>query len=114
MIPVTEITRNPVEGSRYEDSYYRGVWNGAYVYEISPESGFTLKGKTSHSEDSDTGYYYRTYDRVKRSLFMDDILYTISDSKIVAAGLNNPDETISEVELPSPQEYPYYYGKIIY
>ncbi|MBN1431711.1 MAG: beta-propeller domain-containing protein [Methanomicrobiaceae archaeon] len=114
VIPITEITKNPVEGSRYEDSYSRGVWNGAYVYGISPESGFTLKGKTVHSKDSETGYYYRTYDHVKRSLFMDDILYTISDSKIVAARLNNPDETISEVELPGSQEYPYYYGGVVY
>ena len=105
---------NAVKESRYEGSYSRGLWNGAYVFEVSPESGFTLKGKTVHSEEPDTSYYYMTSGRVKRSLFMDDILYTISDDKIVASKLNDPDIIISEVELPSLQEYPYYYGEIIY
>lgn len=114
VLPVTEITKIPVKDSRYGDSYSRGMWNGAYVFEVSPESGFTLKGKTTHSEESETGYYYMRTGRVKRSLFMDDVLYTISDEKIVASSLNDPDKIISGVELPSSQDYTDYYGRVVY
>ena len=113
VLPVTEITKIPVKESRY-DSYSRGLWNGAYVFEVSPDSGFTLKGKTTHSEESETGYSYMRNDRVRRSLFMDDALYTISDQKIVASSLDDPEMIISEVKLPSSGKYPYYYGDVVF
>ena len=109
VIPVTEVTRNAVKDSAYDGSYTRGLREGAYVFGVSPESGFSLKGIVTHSEDSGTSYYYMTGNRVRRSLFMDDILYTISNEKIVASSLDNPADIISQVELPGTPDYPYYY-----
>ncbi len=72
------------------------VFQGAYVYNLTLENGFKLKGRITHLEDNETfdmsGYYYRNSgDSIKRSLYIDDILYTISDNKIIANSLNRLD-----------------------
>lgn len=108
VIPVFEITKVPVEDSRYEDSYSRGSWNGVYVFGISPDSGFSLKGKVEQTETDNSRYWYGG-DSVKRSIFMDNYLYTISNDKIAMSDLNNPGEKINEIELPfEDYYYPYY------
>ncbi|NIO23184.1 MAG: hypothetical protein GTN38_04130 [Candidatus Aenigmarchaeota archaeon] len=63
------------------------VFQGAYVYDITLENGFDLRGRITHYEDDQTflksGYYYfGDQYSVKRSLYIDDILYTISGKKI--------------------------------
>ncbi len=81
------------------------TFQGAYVYDISLEGGFSLRGRVTHLDDDDdalakSGYYFSSPLSVKRSLYMDDVLYTISDSKVVMSDLNVPAEKINEVELP--------------
>jgi uncharacterized secreted protein with C-terminal beta-propeller domain len=52
-------------------------WYGAYVFNISPEGGTKLKGKVAHGSGS-----YREGEEatpVKRALYIEDVLYTISD-----------------------------------
>lgn len=86
------------------------IWQGAYVFDLTLENGFVLKGKVSHLEnDSEmvkTGYYYYSspYD-VKRSLYIDDVLYTISSKMIKMNDLNNLD-FVNKVDLPYQEEYP--------
>lgn len=56
------------------------VWQGAYVFNVSLEEGFVLKGNVTHLEDGmsvQNAYYH-----VKRSLYIGNILYTISDRKV--------------------------------
>ncbi|MEM5871515.1 MAG: beta-propeller domain-containing protein, partial [Candidatus Aenigmatarchaeota archaeon] len=62
-------------------------YQGAYVYDLTLENGFVLKGRITHYEDNQTflksGYYYFDDEySIKRSLFIDDVLYTISGKKI--------------------------------
>ena len=62
-------------------------YQGAYVYEITLENGFVLKGRVTHYDDEQTfaktgEFYYEDAYTVKRSLYIDDILYTISNKKI--------------------------------
>lgn len=113
VIPITEITERHVENSRYVGSYSKGLWNGAYVLGVSPDTGFSIKGKVAHSDDDDTSYYYDTSSTVRRSLFMDDFLYTISDEKIVSGSIDNPEDIISEIELPTQERYPVYYKNAV-
>lgn len=47
-------------------------------------------------------------DRVTRSLFMDDVLSTISSSEVIFSDLNNPDTQLKSISLPYPM-YPDYY-----
>ena len=105
-----------------EDKYPEGVkpqqygditFQGAYVFSLNLEDGFELEGKITHVEDEDkfkkSGYYwYGDGEDIKRSLYMDDVLYTISDSKIKMNSLDDIDDEINEVELPYDQpEYSY-------
>jgi len=69
------------------------AWQGAYVFNISL-SGITLKGDITHFEDAELqGDYY-----VKRSFYIDHVLYTISDKKIKMNDLENL-QPINEVKL---------------
>ncbi|MBD3164661.1 copper amine oxidase [Candidatus Woesearchaeota archaeon] len=105
-----------VKGDRYRDpryGYYRQkVWQGAYVLGLTPEDGIELKGMVSHYEDDeDYRYYWGSPYAVRRSLYMDDVLYTISAKKILANSLEDLDDELAEIDLPYKQEkyYPVLY-----
>ncbi len=76
-------------------AYGETVWQGAYVFHISLDAGLVFRGGITHLENNDltkTEYY------VKRSLYIDDVLYTVSDKKIKMNSLEDLSE-INEVEL---------------
>jgi inhibitor of cysteine peptidase len=85
-------------------AYGKPVWQGAYVFDISLDQGLQLKGRITHIEnpsDLEQGYYYfYSSFSVERSLYIGDVLYTISDAKIMMNNLENLDY-INEVQLPS-------------
>jgi uncharacterized secreted protein with C-terminal beta-propeller domain len=78
------------------------VWQGAYVFDISLDEGLVLKGRITHLEDDSdlmkSGYYFSSPFSVKRSLYIDNVLYTISEKKIKMNSLENL-EQINEIEL---------------
>jgi inhibitor of cysteine peptidase len=78
------------------------VWQGAYVFDISLDEGLVLKGRITHLEDDSdlmkSGYYFSSPFSVKRSLYIDNVLYTISDKKIKMNSLEDL-EQINEIEL---------------
>ncbi|MFH1409271.1 MAG: beta-propeller domain-containing protein [Nanoarchaeota archaeon] len=83
------------------------IWQGAYVFSLSPEKGFTQRGKISHATAWDENYW-GSADAVRRSLYMDDVLYTISSSKIKMNDLGDLD-MIKELDLSySDLVYPKY------
>lgn len=91
-----------------EKDYWQPSWQGAYVFNLDIENGFTLKGRVTHSDqapDKEQYYYYYGPYSITRSLYMDDTLYTVSSSTIKANGLEDMEE-ISKVELPFSQPYP--------
>jgi len=73
------------------------MWQGVYVFNITLDKEFVLKGRITHVEDASnySSYLYQ----VKRSLYIDNVLYTISDKKIKMNSLENL-EQINEIELP--------------
>jgi uncharacterized secreted protein with C-terminal beta-propeller domain len=100
VIPVREMK------DRYFDNklgYYRNkIWQGAYVFGLTPEDGFEVKGTITHEDDEeDTNYYYYgSPSAVRRSLYMDNTLYTISAKKIKMNNLDNIKEELNEIKLP--------------
>src|SRR5660398_49800 len=92
VLPIREIQGKEEYDSQY--GYYRQRgWQCAYVFGVTPQSGFKLKGKISHFDDfEETYYYWGSPSAVRRSLFMDDVLYTLSARKIVMNDLNNISE----------------------
>lgn len=69
-------------------------WGGAYVFGVDPKTGFTQRGSVIHYRGSST-----TDADVRRSLYIEDTLYTMSPDKIVISGLSNKVRLIGDVEL---------------
>ena len=97
-----------VDESKYPEgvpsnAYGEPVWQGAYIFHISPDAGIRLEGRITHIESSadleEGYYYYYSPFSVERSLYIGDVLYTISQAKIKMNSLENLDY-INEVELP--------------
>jgi uncharacterized secreted protein with C-terminal beta-propeller domain len=98
VIPVREVTGKEQYDSRY-GYYMQRVWQGAYVFDITL-NGFKLKGKISHFDDFEEQYYYwGSPGAVRRSLFMDDVLYTISARKVMMNDLKDINE-VNNIDLP--------------
>ncbi len=78
------------------------VWQGAYVFSIT-ENSITLRGGITHVEDDSdllkSGYYFYSEHSVKRTLYIGDFLYTISDKNIKMNNLTTLQE-VNEIELP--------------
>jgi uncharacterized secreted protein with C-terminal beta-propeller domain len=83
-------------------AYGEYVWQGAYVFDISLEEGLQLRGRITHYKNdgnlSEEGYYFWGPESVQRSLYIGDVLYTISQAKIKMNSLENLDY-LNEVEL---------------
>jgi hypothetical protein len=85
-------------------AYGEYVWQGAYVFDISPD-GIELRGTISHIDDysqiDSCCYrlfgYYGTYS-VQRSLYIEDVLYTVSSMKIKMNNLDTLAE-INQIEI---------------
>jgi inhibitor of cysteine peptidase len=64
------------------------VFQGAYVLNISPQDGITVKGRITHITDLQTllksGYYFESSYQIERSMYIGENLYTISDGAIKA------------------------------
>ena len=94
------------------DAYGEPVWQGAYVFHVSLDAGLRLEGRITHIESSadleEGYYYYYSPFAVERSLYIGDVLYTISQAKIKMNSLENLDY-INEVELPFSTWIPYVY-----
>lgn len=65
-------------------------WQGAYVFHLTPSEGFIFKGGVTH------GLQYG--ENVKRSLYVNNVLYTISEAKVKMNNLNDLTD-INEVTL---------------
>ena len=99
VIPVRDVKNTVLSAEKYP-SYTQKIWQGAYVFAVSPDTGFTLKGTITHTSDAESYYYWGSPDAVRRSLYMDDVLYTISSQEIVMSNMNNLSERINEINLP--------------
>ena len=98
-IELAEIDRSKYPSGVPPNVYGDRVWQGAYVFHISVEDGLVLKGRISHSDNTWLDQYYF----VKRSLFIDDVLYTISDESVKMNDLESLDE-IGKVSLSPPYD----------
>jgi len=87
VIPVllAEIDEDEYPGGVVPDwAYGTYVWQGAYVMNVSLNEGITLRGTVSHCDNvefSEYGYYDSDC-FVDRSLYIGDVLYTISGAKV--------------------------------
>jgi len=84
-------------------SWGKMTFSGAAVFKVD-KTGFELKGKIDHSDGgkiSDRDYWrgYSYYDNtVKRSLYIDDVLYTFSNKYLKMNELDDLD-LVKKLEL---------------
>ncbi len=77
-------------------------FQGAIVLNVSLTNGLSERGKITHvsaDEELKRGYYYDSTSIIRRSLFMDDVLYTMSDKMLKTNNLIDL-TSISEVKFP--------------
>ena len=99
IMPVLEakIDKSKYDGEVPPNAYGEPVWQGAYVFDVSLFHGFLLEGRITHLENGMSIYEENHW--VKRSVYIENVLYTISSRKV---GLNKLDDLspILEIELP--------------
>ena len=89
-----------INGENYPYEYGDYVWQGAYVFDISIDGGLQLRGRITHYDDpSQVENYYYGANSVQRSLYIDNVLYTISEAKIKMNSLEDL-SYINELVLP--------------
>jgi inhibitor of cysteine peptidase len=97
VIPVLVAEMDPTQYEGEVPPWAHGeyVWQGAYVFDISLD-GLELRGKITHIEDTELlklGYYFGSDYTVQRTLYIDNVLYTISRMKVKMNSL----ETLAEI-----------------
>ena len=93
-----------------KDKQWRNVWQGAYVLGVTPETGFTVRGKVSHTREKKMDEYDYDYEHaIKRSLYMDDTLYTLSYRKLEMHDLNSLNKRLASISLPYTEHVYYLY-----
>jgi len=81
-----------------DNEYYTtNYWQGAYVFNITLSDGFALRGNVAHQENG-VGGWESSY-QVKRALYIENVLYTMSDKKIKINSLEDL-ALLKEIELP--------------
>jgi uncharacterized secreted protein with C-terminal beta-propeller domain len=102
-VTVMETTNNSNTSSVPE--YGKFTFQGAYVYNIDLVKGMTLKGKISHLTDEDYmksgDYWYNESNKnVQRVLYIGDVIYTISNNKLMAHDIKNINK-LGEIQIPN-------------
>lgn len=74
------------EGSRHELDF---DYQGALLYEITPDKGIVLKSQLTDEEDQDKEYYEQWEDQIQRLLYIEDQIYTVSHKRVTAYSLDD-------------------------
>jgi uncharacterized secreted protein with C-terminal beta-propeller domain len=81
------------------------TFNGLLVYNVTLADGFSERGRVSHGDSSGDSYSCSNWwtnpdSRVKRSIIMDDFVYSISSTLLKVNHLDNLESDVAVVDLP--------------
>lgn len=105
VLPILEARINPraYPGGVPPNAQGDYVYQGAYIFRVSLEGGIELLGRITHMDGVDdlakSGLYFKSPYSVKRALYIEDTIYTISDRMIKMNSLETLKE-INRVILP--------------
>ncbi|MFC1768649.1 beta-propeller domain-containing protein [Nanoarchaeota archaeon] len=93
---VLPITLAEIQGEKSRDNQHgEYTFQGAYVYDVTLDDGFDLRGRVSHYDNDDvykkSGYYFRGDASIRRSLYIEDVLYTLSNKRLQLNDLDDLD-----------------------
>ena len=77
------------------------IWQGAYVLSVTLERGFEVRARIAHAQTFGGAGWYETFpgpSDVRRSLYIGDFLYTISESRVKVNSLDTFQE-VATVEM---------------
>jgi len=101
VIPARVVTNQPAITDK-TGLVQPNIWYGAYVFGVTPETGFVLRGTVEHGTGGTSYYWYGSSNaEVKRSLYIGDVLYTLSSKQIKANSLSAINTTIATINLPN-------------
>jgi hypothetical protein len=106
-LPIKEVVHTPISGSKYEGSYIEEIWQGTYVFDINPETGFTERGRIRQGTDSVRDVWW-SGSTVLRALCMDHVIYTISQDTIIGSDLNNLPIRLMKIDFEEQKAIPWY------
>lgn len=72
-------------------------FSGLQIYHVTPEDGISLRGEISTS--SDTGMGYPTYFGWTRGIFIEDLIYAVTEVGVQSASIDEPGEIIGSVVI---------------
>jgi inhibitor of cysteine peptidase len=108
VIPVNLALVSEANKQQGSSAYGDMVWQGAYVFSVSANGNFTLKGTVTHlnatllnSQGHLTNYmdYYNSENQwITRSLFIGNTLYTVSNAEVKLNSLTDMSQ-IAEINL---------------
>jgi uncharacterized secreted protein with C-terminal beta-propeller domain len=75
-------------------AYGTFVWQGVYVFRLTLNEGFVLRGRVTQMENNtytsqEGNYYYMSGDWISRTLYIGNTLYTVSSSRVQLNSLDN-------------------------
>ncbi|NLD46935.1 MAG: copper amine oxidase [Clostridiaceae bacterium] len=103
--PVTlmEVDRENSRNKQDEALMYgQFAYQGAYIYNIDLEKGFSLKGRITHLDEKDylkAGNYYYSDRFIERILYIGNNFYTLSKGMVKANEIDGLKE-VDELEIP--------------
>jgi inhibitor of cysteine peptidase len=97
------VDRGDFAGRPPANAYGEYVFQGAYFLKITPQDGIKIVGRVTHlTDDTDllrSGEFFASHYAIKRALFIGDILYTISDGKMLLSDIQSLRE-LATITLP--------------
>ncbi|MFH1588155.1 MAG: beta-propeller domain-containing protein [Candidatus Diapherotrites archaeon] len=121
IIPITlaeisEEQKQEADERNWGPAYGTQVFQGAFVFKVNLSTGFTERGRITHiseEEELKRGYGYGYDYQVQRSLYIENVLYTLSNKMLKANDLTTL-EKLKEFEFNTgtTTRYDYYEGGI--
>lgn len=77
------------------NAYGEYVWQGMYVLSVTAEEGIKTLGRITHLDDEEilkSGYYFESKYSAKRALYINDVLYTLSEGLLKANDISTLQE----------------------
>jgi hypothetical protein len=78
-------------------NYWEYQTSAVQVYHVTPEGGITLRGQIS--TEPEPAAEYPSYWGWSRGLFIDDMVYAVTETGVQAALLSNPDDVTQSIEI---------------
>jgi uncharacterized secreted protein with C-terminal beta-propeller domain len=89
VIPV-EITAQPQDTTYWYS--YQPIWQGAYVFNITPDNGIIFKGGITQLQNGQLPTWQDNNLFITRTLYIGNVLYTISNNKVQMNSLSDLSE----------------------